>query len=39
VIFTELALRGAFIVDMEPRKDDRGPLPGHFAGRSFPGTA
>ena len=30
MIFTELALRGAFIVDMEPRKDERG-----FFARSF----
>ena len=35
MIFTELALRGAFIVDMEPRKDDRGYFSRSFCREEF----
>ena len=35
MIFTELALRGAFIVDMEPRKDDRGSFARAFCREEF----
>ena len=35
MIFTELDLRGAFIVDMEPRKDDRGSFARSFCRGEF----
>jgi dTDP-4-dehydrorhamnose 3,5-epimerase len=35
VIFTETRLKGAFIVDLEPRKDDRGSFARTFCQREF----
>jgi dTDP-4-dehydrorhamnose 3,5-epimerase-like enzyme len=39
VIFTEIMLKGAFVIELERREDERGFLPAAFASGSLTSTA